>query len=323
MADHPMEEQPASSPTASSRYVFEPPSGGDISLRSSDGKVFCLHSIILGLASSVFADMFRIGTQSVEVIDVAEDSEAIPLILGFIYPSVASPVVNTYELLEKSLEAAHKYNIEGMIRKLDRAISEEKSYQRLIYIDPLRLFKLSVTYQLRESQTAAAKAVRPRHCDFQSPDGVIKFASQYPSSFTPVIALMGIQSARSKMLVEFLFFDSEMMLVGDGSRVICDKCQPSTAVIPGPTRAYYPNWLYPWGLLVYTKLVENTWDQSGWLFTTEVLEILPDQEQNIPICQACLDKMSSGGALLFLEWAEGVKQALKKKLDELDVLYVL
>lgn len=101
-----MAKQSLSSVVSPTPYAFKPPLGGDVSLRSADGKIFCLHTLILSLASSAFSDMFAIGTQSTEIIDLSDDSEAISLMLGFIYPSALPPVVVTYELLEKCLRIA-------------------------------------------------------------------------------------------------------------------------------------------------------------------------------------------------------------------------
>jgi hypothetical protein len=117
--------------------------------------------------------MFTVGTKSTKVIDLAEDSETISLMLGLIYPSGAMPIVNTFELLEKSLEVAQKYNIDIILKRIDHALSSETFYKDMIQSDPLRLFDLSGAYGLRESRTAAAKEVNPYHLNSGSVEGVL------------------------------------------------------------------------------------------------------------------------------------------------------
>ncbi|KAG9119963.1 hypothetical protein FRC07_004759, partial [Ceratobasidium sp. 392] len=56
-------------------FSYQPPAGGDISLKSSDGVVFLAHSVLLGMSSSVFSDMLSTASPS-DVIELGDDAES-------------------------------------------------------------------------------------------------------------------------------------------------------------------------------------------------------------------------------------------------------
>ncbi|KAF8605917.1 hypothetical protein BDV93DRAFT_521263 [Ceratobasidium sp. AG-I] len=313
-------------------YVFEPPPGGDISLRSADGKVFRLHAIILNLASSVFSDMLTIGTQSTEIIDISDDSEAISLMLGFIYPSALPPIVNTYELLDKSLQIARKYHVESMLQKLDRSISHESFYKDFVKINPLRLFKLCAEYGLRETQTAAARMVRagPRH--LLGPHNIIDLAKQYPSS-SHIIGMLGTQFIRSEILRSALLDTGDDSLLevdvdNDESgfeQMICASCRKRCANdITMPPFMLFPGWLRAWGVLAYDTLSTRSWDDSSFVFTTEAFEHLNSPRVSGGSCRVCIEAARSArGGRAFETWAGVVKIDLESRMQQLEDLYVL
>lgn len=322
-----MADQLTISAASPRQYVFEPPPGGDISIRSTNGRIFCLHTIILKLASTVFSDMFTIGTRSTEVVDLADDSEAISLMLGFIYPSTMPPIINTFELLEKSLQIAQKYHVEIMLQRIDRSLSQETSYKRFIEREPLRLFQLCATYELRETQTAAAKLVRAAPHGLIEPEDLVKLAKQYPSS-AHIIGLLGAQLARENILRRLLldFSDIPFFLESSDAALLCCKIchgrynDDDEAPVADP----YPGWFYKWGYLVYRGLINGTWDEHSSLFRLEVLQKLRESDMHRPVCSACIDaSRNAEGGRVFERWAGGVKMCLKEELDMLDDLYLL
>ncbi|KAG9077569.1 hypothetical protein FS749_010532, partial [Ceratobasidium sp. UAMH 11750] len=85
-------------------FSYQPPAGGNLSLKSADGAIFLVHSVLLGMASSVFADMFSAANRS-DVVELTDDAESLSLMLRFIYPPTFMddlPLV----LIEKSLRIA-------------------------------------------------------------------------------------------------------------------------------------------------------------------------------------------------------------------------
>ncbi|KAF8610594.1 hypothetical protein BDV93DRAFT_517693 [Ceratobasidium sp. AG-I] len=71
----------------------------------------------MGLASSVFKDMLSIGAKSDEVVELAETSSLLSLMLQFIYSS-KTPAITSLSVIELALRIAQKYDIKGAIDML-------------------------------------------------------------------------------------------------------------------------------------------------------------------------------------------------------------
>ncbi|KAG9119136.1 hypothetical protein FRC07_006002 [Ceratobasidium sp. 392] len=309
-------------------FVFSPPPGGDLSIRSCDNQVFSVHSLILGLASSVFSDMSVVGTRSAEVIDLAEDSETISIMLAYIYPSGIPPPLNSFHLMEKRLAVAQKYDLKAMLQRLDRSFATESSYKSLIEYDPLRLFDLSVAYDLRESQTTAIRTVQPRHCNLLTIEKIKWLANTYPSS-APAIKLMGIQAARAEILFRFFYGDNSLTVNNitpneENSWLICKDCRLKTITSMPVIVTYYPTWLHGWTSGVYRLFSKEPLKDHHHCFTTRMFNPIIRSRQNDPVCQLCIKaalKAKKGQVLK--DWLESVEEALMDRLKELEDLLAL
>ncbi|KAG8699096.1 hypothetical protein FRC08_005508 [Ceratobasidium sp. 394] len=109
--------------------------GGDVVLCSLDGVKFCVHSVVLSLASPVLAHMFRDATQQA-IIKCAETSEMLSLMLKSIYPR-SPPPIPSFEILEQGLHLVDKYQLEGMKLRLLKELSVKGSPVS-VFSDPLR-----------------------------------------------------------------------------------------------------------------------------------------------------------------------------------------
>ncbi|QRW26933.1 The BTB (BR-C, ttk and bab)/POZ (Pox virus and Zinc finger) domain [Rhizoctonia solani] len=137
-----------------SPFSFQPPTGGNVVLKSCEGTVFNAHSVVLGLASTVFAGMFS-GASSPNTIELAEDAETISLMLAFIYP-VAPPKIATAAQLEKVMIFSQKYGIAKMIDIVEKSIPPES---KLIHSDPIQVFRASVKYGFPTLRVFAGRAL--------------------------------------------------------------------------------------------------------------------------------------------------------------------
>lgn len=269
--------------------------------------------------------MFTVGTQTTEVVDLADDSEAISLMLGFIYPSLP-PTITTFELLEKSLQIAQKYHVESMVQKIDRLLSREASYKELFEEGPLRLFRLSTTYQLRETQTAVTKLVRTFPDALRNPEDFIELAEHHPGS-AHIIRLLGVRVARENILRSLLLdltSPSIFSYMGDeyAAALNCKACQDKSDRSRGSMVSHStPGWFHLWGSLVYESLTNSTWDASSSLFTLGALQKLHAPRMQGPVCWDCVDILHSvEGGRVFDKWAKEAQTYLKGELGQLDDL---
>ncbi|KAF8610681.1 hypothetical protein BDV93DRAFT_23375 [Ceratobasidium sp. AG-I] len=319
-------------------FAFQPPEGGDVSLKSSDGTIFLAHSVLLRLASKVFEDMFT-GPTTADTVELAEDAEAVSLMLAFIYP-VLRPSIDTLRLLEKAMVVAHKYEIDVLLKTLDQCRNENR---KLIRLDPVRVFRLASVYGLRDTQTLAAKLIGPAQYDMLTPDGIVQFAKGFPGS-AHIIGLVGIQGARYKIL-ETIFADSGFMIwpyidsfgggfqyfatVQDpshGTYVDCMACMSCWQVgrTAGNVRVHYqPGWLLKWAAECKAALLSaKPLDECHSLFRISYLADLRTKGPPGTVCAACVDQTFKHHAR-FDKWASDVRRLLETELGKLDVLYAL
>lgn len=85
-----------------------------MTLRSSNGVTFCVHSILMSLASSVFKDMLSVGAKSDEIIELADEAKHISLMLEYIYPT-KTPTITSLAIFEQALRIAQKYDVKCMM----------------------------------------------------------------------------------------------------------------------------------------------------------------------------------------------------------------
>lgn len=97
---------------------WQAPPDADIILRTSGGKEFLAHKLILSVASPVFRDMFSIPQPPTEsplpIIDVDESPEALEVFLRIIYPTSRPPIGNL-ETWAPVIRLADKYDAEVVL----------------------------------------------------------------------------------------------------------------------------------------------------------------------------------------------------------------
>lgn len=316
-------------------FTFQPLSGGDVSLKSNDGAIFVAHSMLLGLASPIFADMFTgaitapggpPAALTPDTIELAEDAEAVSLMLAFIYP-VIRPTIDSLRLLEKAMVVAHKYEIDVLLKTLDQCRSENR---KLIRLDPLRVFRLAFDYGLRDTQTLAAKLIGPAQYDTLTPEGIVRFAKEFPES-AHIIGLVGVQGARYKIL-ETLFADSSALFWPEASgmwgapfsgahdSLACVNCWSSPQAVRGARAHYRPGWLPSWEQDCRAAIMSGKpLDECNYLFR---MSHLADLRAGGHVCVACVDQTFKQHTR-FDKWAADARRLLETELARLDILYAL
>ena len=137
----------------------------DIILRSSDKVDFRIFKLFLSLASPFFETLFDIpqpAQASAEqikdglvVIPVTEDSKTLDVLLRFCYPCTLAddPHLGTFEHIIPVLEAAKKYALDAIERKVCRTLSNPK----ILEVEPFRCFAIARRGQLRGETLLAAR----------------------------------------------------------------------------------------------------------------------------------------------------------------------
>ncbi|KAG8763429.1 hypothetical protein FRC12_008554 [Ceratobasidium sp. 428] len=311
--------------TSKLKFSYQPPPGGDVSLKSSDGVVFLAHSLLLRLASSVFTDMFSTATQN-DVVELTDDSESVSLMLRFIYPPVFMDNLST-ELLEKSLQIAHKYDASGIAAAVDHILVYRSSDKgSLINFDPIHAFCLGGKYGLPGTQTAAAAGLRPEQFIFNHPGKIKAFADAYASA-AGVIGLLGAHCVRIRALLDVLLKDNEEILPNTSehyvrSRVMmCEDCFDNEEYLLDEENSYEPSWYNCWKILAFCTLASATLDKSNHLFQASVFDIISSKPN---ICLDCIHAArTAGDGESFTRWARRVKDIITRELDKLECLYDL
>ncbi|KAG9080454.1 hypothetical protein FRC06_006563, partial [Ceratobasidium sp. 370] len=285
-------------------FSFQPPAGGDVTLRSSDGTLFITHSLLLSLASKVFSDMFG-STTVADIVELAEDAEAISLMLAFIYP-VIRPPINTIPLLEKAMLIAHKYEIEVLEETLKQSSGQQRD---LIRKDPVRVLYLAKKYGFRETQTLAAKLVARCDYDMTTVDGLLKLAKEYPE-WSHVIGVVGVQAVRSHILNSISVNDLRPRS-DDEYHMACNACWGSGM----DEWRRQPGWAKGWVSSLTHALAHKHLDDCDSYFELSHLETLRGS-----CCIKCIEKTLLK-RVAFEEWARGARAVIERKLAPLDVLF--
>ncbi|KAG8738720.1 hypothetical protein FRC10_006555 [Ceratobasidium sp. 414] len=302
-------------------FRFTPPAQGDITIISSDGVRFLVHSSVLGRSSSVFADMLSLGTKGEQAIQLSDDAESISLMLGFIYPANVLSI-RDFSPLEKVLEVAQKYDIDVVTRTLDETIPNGL-HANFIQIDPLRVLRIGTTYGLRNTYRITAKTIQSQYRYFQDPEAINMFTRRFPDT-APLVGLIGMAGARAKILHDVLYdfqsgnpppdsddeFDPEMF-----TDLLCRPCYKhlrNAGRFPDP--AFRPHWLFDWARPAFNELCAKGIDECDALFNVSVFGRIA-QGSDYPGCIP-----HGPGESLFNTWAENVKLKLHDELSQLESL---
>ncbi|KAF8603549.1 hypothetical protein BDV93DRAFT_473191 [Ceratobasidium sp. AG-I] len=309
--------------------IFRPPAGGDIILRSNDGVEFLVHSVILGVASSVFEGLLCVGAKK-DTVELSENAETLSLVLRFIYPNTKIPTITSFDALSLCLHAAQKYDLEGMLENIDDQLATKAIPQSLLHQDPLRVCEFALQFNLPDTRALATPLVITGEIDFSDPlqlSGLVK--SHSPITVTRLASIQGI---RGKMLADVLLrFYNAPIAPGSNRRhmfhtLSCAPCQKWLDECDkvddrrGLRTENPPSWVLAWADLVYQTLLHAPLEKSDELFDWTILEKLKGESR---VCQRCLNDFwrYHSQQELFNEWAKGIKNVLTERLNGLQYLY--
>jgi len=137
-------------------YDFEAPDA-DIILRSSDGKEFRVHRLILSLASPFFQDMFNLPQPTAEPpsqipsVDVPEPSDILQPFIQYLYPR-SPPKAPDIAMWVALYTIADKYNVEVVMELLRNML-----IPWFLDTSPLRVYALACHWGFKEEAKTAAR----------------------------------------------------------------------------------------------------------------------------------------------------------------------
>ncbi|KAI0335158.1 hypothetical protein GY45DRAFT_1317681 [Cubamyces sp. BRFM 1775] len=138
----------------------------DLVLRSSDNIDFWVYKVTLAKASPVFKDMFALPEAHAgrQVVTLAEDADTIERLLRILCP-VEWPKFTSISEVRPVLAAAHKYMVSVVASNLTDVL------HRFIKSNPLDVYAIAYSHQMREVAVAAAKGLleNPRLAEPETP----------------------------------------------------------------------------------------------------------------------------------------------------------
>ena len=138
---------------------WQTPPGADVVLRTTGGKKFHAHKIILSLASPVFRDMFSVpqprtaDSSELPIIDVSDPPEAFEMFLRTIYPT-RNPLITDVETLVTVLRLADKYDAKDVLD-----IHKDHLPSLSSNLPPIQIYAILCACGREEEAGAAARRV--------------------------------------------------------------------------------------------------------------------------------------------------------------------
>ncbi|KAG8715637.1 hypothetical protein FRC09_016455 [Ceratobasidium sp. 395] len=299
-------------------FSFQPPTGGDLLLKSSNGVVFHAHSVLLAIASPVFAGMLSTATKK-DTIELAEDAESVSLMLRFIYPPMFLDNL-TLPLLRKSLHMGQKYDITGIPSAIDYVLSHSSDENYIFQLGPLDVFGLAISYKLKTTQGVVAKLIQqPRNHE-----DVMRFAKILPNH-SSVFGLLGAHLVRTKSLLALQEDLSIAVPMNPKGSIIYSEllmCIACIERLPFPLLLgmhYLPPWMQSWGNLAIPQFIYEPLHECERYFEATILDKIARNEYN---CLDCLNAgRCAGNGEVFRDWTRWMKGQVAEVFSSMGPLY--
>ncbi|KDN40284.1 hypothetical protein RSAG8_08194, partial [Rhizoctonia solani AG-8 WAC10335] len=303
--------------------------GGDLTLRSTDGIEFSVHSLFLSVASPVFSNLLRTDSKS-EVIQFTEKAEVLALMLKFIYPK-PTPIVPSVDLLNNGMRVANKYQLENMKNRLREQLILVDSPVS-IYANPIGALCIASAHGFTGEAELAAK-IASKQCGFGDGFFLKQLLDAAPSPATAVlIKLTGIPLVKTRVLMEVLFhFERPPMTVyspgsGLADALVCSNCRETYR---GYSRQSPPEWLARWAHWIFEEIKDRPiadwkgfFDHSNLVrafyrphLSLSVLAYKYGVESRICGCVTQILSLGSTAATAFQTWAMGIYDHLESRLS--------
>ncbi|KEP48236.1 BTB/POZ domain protein [Rhizoctonia solani 123E] len=301
--------------------------GGDLTLRSTDGIQFSVHSILLSLASPVLSELFQNGNKN-QVIQFSENAEVLALMLKFVYPT-STPAVSTMSLLNDGIRVANKYQIESMKTRLREQLVLVDSPVS-VYSNPLGVLYIASTHGFT-AEAGLAASLASEQCDFGKGDDLKKVLDAAPivhliPAATALIKLTGIPLVKTRALMDVLyhFERSPMTLYNDSTLIGALLCRHCQGIYGRAKRQILCEWQARWAHWIFEQVRDRPFAEWKAYFSHSNFNgsfYQPHMPasfcsygycEHVPTCE-CANRVNQSAAE-FQAWADGVYGCLKSRL---------
>ena len=134
-------------------YDFSAPDA-DAILRSSDGKEFRVHRLILSLSSPVFQGMFNLPqpeSTEIHIIDLSDSSDILEPFIQYLYPR-SPPKTTDISMWAAMYSIADKYGADAVMEPL-----RDMLIPRFLGTSPLRVYALASRWGFEEEMKSASR----------------------------------------------------------------------------------------------------------------------------------------------------------------------
>ncbi|CAE6465421.1 unnamed protein product [Rhizoctonia solani] len=298
--------------------------GGDLTLRSTDGIEFNVHSVLLSLASPVFSEILQIGNQN-QVIQFSENAQVLALMLKFVYPT-STPPVSTIDLLNDGIRVANKYQIESMKTRLREQLVLVDSPVS-VYSNPVGVLYVASIYGFAAEARLAA-SIASKQWDFDKGEGLKAVLDAAPIPATAeLVKLTGIPLVKTRALIDVLLhFERPPMALYKNVDLIrallCIHCQ---GIYIRAKRQSAPEWQARWAHWVFEQVQNrpfaewkpyfshSNFNQSFYQSDLPAKFCSYEFFNTVPTCE-CADMVNRSTAK-FQGWADNVYACLKSRLS--------
>ncbi|CAE6465974.1 unnamed protein product [Rhizoctonia solani] len=176
--------------------------GGDLTIRSTDGVDFSVHSLFLSEASPVFSELLRDENRT-KLIQFSDKVDVLALTLKFIYPK-PTPIITSTNLLSDAVRVANTYQLENMKSRLREQLLLVDSPVS-IHVNPFGALCVASTHGFVPEAELAAKVASER-CTLEKEEDLkgLVYATRGRAT-AALVKLTGIPLVKTRILVDVLF----------------------------------------------------------------------------------------------------------------------
>ncbi|CAE6465992.1 unnamed protein product [Rhizoctonia solani] len=308
---------PDSAPAANEGFM----QGGDLTLRTTDGVDFSVHSLFLSVASPVFSDLIKSGNHE-EVVLFSENAELLAIMLRFIYPR-PTPTITSIKLLNDALRVANKYQLDNMKSRLCEQLILINSPVS-VYTDPLGALYVASTHGFTTG-VELASSVASKQYNFGTAEGLKKLIDASPNLTTATLLnLVGIPLVKTTVLAEVLFqFNrSPMIITTDHGSMMCPLCRE---IFDNSLCRCQPEWQTRWVSWVFDNIKNRpVSDWKDFFGPSNIHKAFYQPHLNSTVqyyrkgsyagACSCTNLLLGAPHAAFQSWADGVYEELKSRL---------